>query len=82
MMTSQEAMAILHKQLPNLVITRCIDYNERHFVIEAVENLDRPNYNNPFYGVDKNTGKITGFKPNFNLDAFFEAVAKRTVYSI
>lgn len=82
MISYKDAIAFFNKRLPTLVVTRCIDYDETHFVIEAVESLDTANYNSPYYGVDKRTGKVTSFIPSLDLDAFFEAVEDRTVYSV
>lgn len=80
-MDYRAAISTFTKKFPTLVVTRCIDYDERHFVIEAVENVDVPNYINPYYGVDKDTGKVTGFIPTLDLDAFFDAVSKHTVFA-
>jgi hypothetical protein len=74
-------MNIFNAKFPNLTITRCVDYDQFHFVIEAVENVNVANYNDPYYSVDKRSGKITSFIPTLDLDAFFEAVENRTVYS-
>lgn len=79
-MNFNEAISGFHKMFPTLTVTRCIDYDSRHFVIEAVEDLTDANYNSPYYGVDKKNGKVTSFIPSFDLDAFFDAVEKRTVY--
>ena len=79
-MAFRDAMSIFKKKFPKLIITRCIDYDSEHFVVEAVENVSASNYNDPYYGVDKRSGKITSFIPSLDLDAFFEAIDERTVY--
>lgn len=81
-MEYRNAIDAFAKKFPALTVTRCIDYDKRHFVIEAVEDTTAANYNSPYYGIDKKTGKITGFVPALDLDAFFDAVEKRTVYSV
>lgn len=80
-MIGNEAIDTFKRRFPKLVVTRCVDYNERYFVIEAVENPNVPNYNSPYYGIDKISGKITSFIPTLDLDAFFEAVENRTIFS-
>lgn len=80
-MDYRKTIAVFTKKFPNLTVTRCIDYDKRHFVIEAVEDTTATDHNSPYYGVDKKTGKITGFVPALDLDAFFDAVEKRTIYS-
>lgn len=82
MMKCNEAMNIFSKKHPNLTITRCIDYDEDHYVLEAVKNLNAENYGDTFFGVDKNSGEITGFLPALEIDYFFEALESRTVYSL
>lgn len=69
------------KQFPKLIVTRVIDYDSDHYVLEAVNDLNATDYNCPYYGVNKRTGKITSFIPTFDLDTFFYAVDNRTIYS-
>lgn len=80
-MTYQEAITVFNVQFPKLTVLKCIDYDKRHFVLEAVESSDDVDHNDPYFAVDKRTGKVTGFIPAFDLDAFFDAIENRTVYS-
>lgn len=80
-MNYEKAINIFEKEFPKLTILKCVDYDEEHYVIEAVEDVDATDYNSPYYGVDKKTGKVTSFIPSMDLDAFFEAVENRTVFS-
>lgn len=80
-MIFEDAIKRFKSQFPELIVLRCIDYDDKHFVIEAVENLDITDYNDPYYGVDKDTGEVTGFIPSLDLDAFFDAVEERTVFT-
>lgn len=81
-MNAQQAMNTFKKHFPKLTITKCVDYDKRHYVIEAVENINVTDYNSPYYAVHKISGKITSFSPSFDLDAFFDAIDNRTVYSM
>ena len=76
----KEAITIFNEKFVDLIVTRCIDYDEQHFVVEAVKNLSKPNYNSPYYAIDKKDKSITGFVPGLDLDAFFDAIDNRTVY--
>ena len=69
-------------QFPKLMVTRVIDYDNQHYVVEAVRNVNVADYNSPYYGVDKKSGKITSFIPSIDLDAFFEAMEKHTLYCV
>lgn len=81
-MNVNKVMSVFRAKFPKLTITRVIDYDREHFVVEALEDLSKLNYNNPYYGVDKKSSKITGFIPSFDMDAFIDAVENRTVYSL
>ena len=81
-MTFNDAIAKFTSKFPELTATLVIDYDKDHFVIEALKNIDVADYNSPYYGVDKRNGNVTSFIPQLDLDAFFEAVGNRTVYSI
>lgn len=81
MITSERVIQHFKRQFPKLVVTRVIDYDTIHYVVEAVRDLKVPDYNCPYYGVDKRTGEITSFIPTFDLDEFFNALETRTIYS-
>lgn len=81
-MNVDTAMHVFGKAYPKLIITRVIDYDKRHFVIEAVENMKSPDYGGSFYGVDKKTKEVTGFFPSLDIEAFFDAMENRTKHSI
>ena len=79
-MNFKQAIETFSAKFPKLIVVRCIDYDNEHFVIEAVKDVNGDDYNNPFYAVDKRDGKVTSFIPGLDLDAFFDAVENRTVY--
>lgn len=66
----------------NLTVTTIIDYDNKYLVVEAVENINKKDYNDPLYAIEKRTGKVTHFSPAFDFDKFFEATEKRLLYSI
>ena len=72
MITLEQAKELLIKKYPKLQITKAVDYDDEHYVIEAVEDLEKTDYNSPYYGVDKNTGEVTSFSPGADLDYFFD----------
>lgn len=80
-MNFNQAMTIFKNHFPKLTILKCVDYSNTHYVLEAVENPEITSYNSPYYAVDKNNGNVTSFIPTLDLDAFFDAVENRTVYS-
>ena len=79
-MNFNEAIKVFSSKFPDLIVTRCIDYDEQHFVIEAIKDFIRSDYNSPYYAVGKNDKRITGFIPSLDLDEFFNAIENRTVY--
>lgn len=64
-MNTQEAVNIFKKKFPNKICIQIWDFDSNHYVIEAV---DESNDIDPFaqttFGIDKNTGAITGFSMN------------------
>lgn len=80
-MDFNQAIAAFIKRFSNLTVLKCIDYDDSYYVLEAVEDPDITDYNLPYYAVDKNNGKVTSFIPTLDLDAFFDALENRTVYS-
>lgn len=80
-MTVVRVIKHFNKSFPDLTVTRVIDYDRKHYVVEALRDINSADYNCPYYGVDKNSGKITSFIPTLDLDAFFDAAENRTLYS-
>lgn len=76
-----QAKNIFKKRFSNLVILRCVDYSDTHYIFEAVENPHVIDHNSPYYTLDKKTGEVSVFIPTLDLDAFFDAVENRTIYS-
>lgn len=81
-MVFEEAIKIFSTKFPELTVTKCFDYDDQHFVVEAVKDTSKPDYNSPYYAIGKKDKRITGFIPSLDLDSFFDAIEKRTVYQI
>lgn len=79
-MKFEQAIKTFSAKFPKLTVVRCVDYDNEHYVIEAVKDVNGVDYNDPFYAVDKRNGTVTSFIPGLDLDTFFEAVENRTVY--
>lgn len=65
----------------NLTVTTVLDYDNKSFLVEAMEDPNKPDMNDPWYRVDKKTGKTNPFSPMFEMDKFFDAAENRRVYS-
>lgn len=78
-MTSAEAYSLFVSKKHNLTVTSMVDYNQQYFVVCAVEDVNKADYNAPYYAIDKNTGKIVLFTPGEDFDSFFDAVDNRSI---
>lgn len=65
---------------PNLMIVAIYRLSKSEYVVEALEDVNVKNYNDPFYKVNINTGRVTGYLPILELDRFMKAVEKNRVY--
>jgi len=72
---------IFNKKFPNLTVTKILDSDD-YYVIEAVEDLNRRDYNDPYWAMHKKTNKIIKYNPSFDLESFFELLDKEPSYSI
>lgn len=78
----QKLIDVFKSSYANLTVTTIIDYDNKYLVVEAVEDINKKDYNDPLYAIEKRTGKVTHFSPAFDFDKFFEATEKRLLYSI
>ena len=70
MIPMKEAVQRFQKANPDLTVTRAGDWDADWYVLEAVKEPGKPDYSDPFYGVNKHTGQITGFSPAGNFQKF------------
>lgn len=66
----------------NLIITTIIDYDNKYLVVEAVEDINVKDYNDPLFAIEKRTGKVSHFSPAFDFEKFFDATENRLLFSI
>jgi len=79
MISAKQAAQQVKKAYPKLTVTMVLDYDDKHFVVEAVESTKETDYNAPYYGVEKSSGKVTCFTPAEDFDKFFDALDNREV---
>lgn len=73
MMNAKEAVMNFVDKRPNLIIMKAAVYDNDLYIFEAVEDPDKPDYNSPYYLMDKNTGEIAWFSPTVDLEKFHKA---------
>lgn len=73
-MNVNDAMNAFKKAHPDLEITACYDYDNRYFLFEAPDKSIDKDYNDPYYAVDKNSGKVFYYSPAGDYDKFFDAL--------
>ena len=78
--TALKVLERFRQKYPNLRVLSIVDYDQNHYVVEAVDKKNKVDYNDPFYGVHKVTGQISYFTPAFDPEKFIEACEKRTLY--
>lgn len=72
MITAKQAANIFSKRFPSLKIMECRELPE-YWLFTAVENPDEPDYNDPFYAIGKNDGKMYSYSPFDDIDDFNNA---------
>lgn len=65
----------------DLTVKLLIDYDNKYFVVMAVPDVNEPVYDDPYFAIEKGTGKVVNFSPAYDLEKFKEAVNNRTIYS-
>ncbi len=77
MIETKEAKKIIEDKFPELTVTGGCDYDEFYYVFEAVKDVNKTDYNCPYYAVSKNNGRVYSFTPMEDLDKFFDAMDER-----
>ena len=74
MMTEEQCKSAFKRRFPKLTITQVVDLDNTSYVVTAVRDPNKTDYNDPFYRVNKKTAKITGFNPMENLKKYSNAL--------
>lgn len=72
MINPRQAASILRKKHPELTITECVEL-PNHWLFTAVENPNETDYNDPFYAIEKRSGKVCSYSPFDDIDNFNNA---------
>lgn len=79
MISVKKAAEYLRKKAPELTIIKAVDYDSKYYLFSAVENPNEPDFNDPYYVVDKNTGEVYSFSPMKELPKFLTALHTKTI---
>lgn len=77
MMSPYDAAKLVKKAVPDRTPTYVCDYDPTTFVVTALLDPKKPEYNDPFWAVDKRTGKVREFSPAEDMAKFGEAMNRR-----
>lgn len=77
MLSLDECKSIFNKKHPELTITNAVDLDRIWYVFTALEDPNKPDDNDPFYKIDKFSGKIKAYSPIEDLDKYSEALYRQ-----
>lgn len=77
MVSEKKAVSILLNKYPKKKVTQIIDYDSKWFLLLAVENPNKVDFDSPYFAVNKQSGAIRSYSPIDDLDKFTEAIQNR-----
>lgn len=78
MLTTRNAYNALIKARPDMVLLYMINYNSEYYVGQFTKDPDNPAYDDPYYAVNKQNGRVVGFVPD-DLIEFVDAMENRSI---
>jgi len=78
-MTPKEAVASVKKVHPNHVPTQVLDYDNDYYIVEALPKGVDKSSDDPYYAVEKKTGKVYFYHPGGDFIKFFDALDNRAI---
>ena len=78
-MTVDKALSIFKKKFPSNEVIKACEYKGNYLFAAPEKSLGAADMSNPFFIVNKLTGKITGFVPTTDLKGFQEAMSKHEI---
>ena len=79
MITPKQAANAVKQKFPKYNVGSVFDYDATHYVVEATEKTNEPDFNAPYYAVEKASGKVSCFAPGDDFDKWFDALDKGPV---
>lgn len=70
MLTYKEVIKIFEEKYPKLTVMYILSYDTKYYILNAIEDPNKISYSDPFYSIEKSTGKIGGYNPTTELDKF------------
>ena len=59
MITPKQAANAVKQKFPKYNVGSVFDYDATHYVVEATEKTNEPDFNAPYYAVEKTSGKVS-----------------------
>lgn len=78
MISVKEAVKIFKDEYPELTITKAANY-KGYWLLCAVRDLNKIDYGDPYYVVDKMNGMIFKFVPAADFKGFINAISNHEV---
>lgn len=79
MIISKEAYKIFKKAHPDLTVVEAALYDNKYYMFVALKDPNVPEFNDPYYAIDKNTGELYNFTPTRNLEKFYKAFREHPI---
>lgn len=79
MLTIGEAIKAFNKVHKELTVTKAADFNNKSFLLNAVEDPNKEYFNDPFYLVSKKEGAVYRFHPSEDMETFIDAINNREI---
>lgn len=80
--TSEKIISSFRKKHSDLNVMMIVDYDDEHYVLEAIKDKSAIDYSDPYYGINKHTGAITHFSPAGDLEKFNNALKNKMIYPV
>lgn len=76
-MSPYDAAKLVKTVEPDRTPTYVCNYDNLLYVVTALRDPNKPEYNDPFWSVNKRTGEVKPFSPAGDLEKFGEAMTSR-----
>lgn len=79
MITSVEAARLLKNEYPKRKIVEAAVYNSKYYLFIALEDISKPDPNDPCFLVDMKSGKIIQISPTMDIQKYSDALLNHRI---
>ena len=80
MMSFEACKKVVQNTFPRQNLVEAYEYDENHFMFTVIKKRNEPQFDDPYYVIDRRTGKVSHILPTIDLEKFDDVINNHKIY--